>query len=77
VVLTTIGTALLTTAFVYRYSGARLSVIWLLEAQALVFAGIFTREIVFRRRHFARQSARAHIDCGSRRTPRIPPPHPT
>jgi uncharacterized membrane protein len=49
VVLSTIGATLLVAAFAYRYSGARLSVIWLLEAEALLLAGVLTREVVFRR----------------------------
>jgi uncharacterized membrane protein len=49
VILSTIGAVLLVAAFSYRYSGGRLSIIWLLEAEALILAGIFTHEILFRR----------------------------
>ncbi len=49
VMLSTIGTILLASAFSSRYSGGALSVAWLLEAEALLLAGIFTREILFRR----------------------------
>lgn len=49
VVLTTLGSCLLVAAFPYRYSGARLSGSWLAEAETLLLAGIFLREIVFRR----------------------------
>lgn len=48
-ILSTIGAVLLVAAFAYRYSGSRLSVIWLLEAEGLLLAGIFTRESLFRR----------------------------
>ncbi|PYT23669.1 MAG: hypothetical protein DMG58_27585, partial [Acidobacteria bacterium] len=49
VVLTTLGSCLLVAAFPYRYSGARLSATWLAEAEALLLAGVFLREILFRR----------------------------
>lgn len=49
VILSTIGAVLLVAAFPYRFSGARLSVVWLMEAEALFLAGVFTREILFRR----------------------------
>ncbi|HEV2234618.1 MAG TPA: DUF2339 domain-containing protein [Terriglobia bacterium] len=48
-ILTTIGATLLVAAFGVRYSGERLSVLWLMEAEALFLAGVFTREIHFRR----------------------------
>jgi len=48
VILTTLGALLLIAAFPYRYSGGRLSIIWLAEAEALLLAGVFTREILFR-----------------------------
>lgn len=48
-VLTTIGAVLLVAAIPFRYSGARVSVLWLLEAEALFLIGIWTREIVFSR----------------------------
>jgi len=49
VVLCTIGVILLIAAFPFRYSGTRLAVLWLLEAEALLLIGVWTREIVFRR----------------------------
>ncbi len=49
IVLCTIGVVLLVAAFPFRYSGMRLSVLWLLEAEALLLIGVWTREIVFRR----------------------------
>ncbi len=49
VVLTTIGAALLVSAIPFRYSGARLTILWLMEAEALFLVGIFTRESIFRR----------------------------
>jgi hypothetical protein len=49
IVLTTIGVVLLIAAFPFRYSGTRLSVFWLFEAEALLLIGVWTREIIFRR----------------------------
>jgi uncharacterized membrane protein len=49
IVLTTLGSCLLVAAFPYRYSGANLSASWLAEAEALLLAGVFLREILFRR----------------------------
>jgi uncharacterized membrane protein len=49
VILSTVGVVLIGAAFSYRFSGGKLSVIWLLEAEALLLAGVFTREILFRR----------------------------
>jgi uncharacterized membrane protein len=49
IVLSTLGVVLLIAAFPFRYSGARLSVLWLLEAQALLLIGVWTKEIIFRR----------------------------
>jgi predicted membrane protein DUF2339 len=49
IVLSTLGVALLIAAFPFRYSGARLSVLWLMEAQALLLIGVWTKEIIFRR----------------------------
>ena len=48
VVLCTIGVILLIAAFPFRYSGTRLGVLWLLEAEALLLIGVWTRETVFR-----------------------------
>jgi len=49
VVLSTLGVILLVAAFPFRYSGSQLSVLWLLEAEALLVIGIWTKEVVFRR----------------------------
>ncbi len=49
IVLLTIGIVQLVAAFPFRYSGMRLSVFWLLEAEAILLLGVWTREIVFRR----------------------------
>lgn len=48
IILSTIGAILFAAAFPFRYSGLRLPVLWLAEAEALVLAGVFTREILFR-----------------------------
>jgi len=47
-VLAILGAVLLVAAFPFRYSGGRLSVLWLVEAEALLIAGIVNREMVFR-----------------------------
>jgi hypothetical protein len=49
IILTTIAVALLVAAIPFRYSGGRLAVLWLLESEALLLAGVLTRESVFRR----------------------------
>jgi uncharacterized membrane protein len=49
IVLSTMGIVLLIAAFPFRYSGARLSVLWIMEAEALLLVGVWTKEIVFRR----------------------------
>jgi len=49
IVLSTLGVILLIAAFPFRYSGMRLSVLWLLEAEALLLIGVWTKEVVFRR----------------------------
>jgi uncharacterized membrane protein len=49
IVLSTLGAILLIAAFPFRYSGARLSVLWLLEAETLLLIGVWTREVVYRR----------------------------
>lgn len=49
IVLSTLGVVLLVAACPFRYSGVRLSVLWLVEAEALLLIGVWTREIVFRR----------------------------
>ncbi len=48
IILSTIGATLVAVAFPFKYSGLRLPVLWMAEAEALVLAGIFTREILFR-----------------------------
>jgi uncharacterized membrane protein len=49
IVLSTLGIILVVAAFPFRYSGSQLSVLWLLEAEALLLIGVWTREIIFRR----------------------------
>jgi hypothetical protein len=49
VILSTLGVGLLVAAFPFRYSGYRLSILWLAESQTLLLAGVLTREILFRR----------------------------
>ena len=49
IVLSTLGVVLLIAAFPFRYSGGRLSVLWLAEAEALLLIGVWTKEVVFRR----------------------------
>ena len=48
VILSTLGVALLVAAFPFRYSGYRLSILWLVEAETFFLAGVLTREILFR-----------------------------
>ena len=49
VILSTLGAGLLVAAFPFRYSGYRLSILWLAESETLFLAGVLTREILFRR----------------------------
>ncbi len=49
IVLATLGSALLFAAIPFRYSGSDLSLLWLIAAETFLLAGVFTREIVFRR----------------------------
>jgi hypothetical protein len=49
VVLATLGSVLLVAAIPFRYSGSDLSILWLMAAEALLLAGVFLSEIVFRR----------------------------
>jgi len=49
VTLSTLGSVLLVAAVPFRYSGSRLSVLWLAETEALFFAGVRLPEILFRR----------------------------
>ncbi|HME34476.1 MAG TPA: DUF2339 domain-containing protein [Candidatus Sulfotelmatobacter sp.] len=48
-ILSTIGATLLVAAMPFRFTGARLDGLWLLEAETLLLAGVFVREIHFRR----------------------------
>jgi len=49
IILSAIGIILLVAAIPFKYSGMDTAVIWLAEAQMLILAGVFTREILFRR----------------------------
>ena len=49
IVLATIGSVLLIAAVPYRFSGSRLPVLWLAEAEALFLMGVSIREVIFRR----------------------------
>ncbi|HZQ93053.1 MAG TPA: DUF2339 domain-containing protein [Terriglobales bacterium] len=49
VVLAIIGSTLMVAAIPFRYSGSSLAVLWLVEAEALFLAGLWLRELVFRR----------------------------
>lgn len=49
IVLSTLGCCLFVAAFPFRYSGETLPATWLALAEALLFSGVFLREIVFRR----------------------------
>jgi uncharacterized membrane protein len=49
IVLSTIGVVMLIAAFPFRYSGERLAVLWLMDAEALLLIGVWTKEVVFRR----------------------------
>ena len=49
IVLCTLGVVLLIAAFPFRFSDARLSVLWLADAEALLLIGVWTKEIIFRR----------------------------
>ena len=49
IVLSTLGVILLVAALPFRFTGTRLSVLWLFEAEALLLIGVWTREVVFRR----------------------------
>jgi hypothetical protein len=48
IVLSTLGSCLLVAAIPFRFSGGTLSAVWLAEAEALLLAGVFLKEIVFR-----------------------------
>jgi hypothetical protein len=49
VVLSSIGSVLLLAAIPFRFSGANWSLLWLLQAEVLLLAGLRLREVVFRR----------------------------
>ena len=49
VVLTSLGSCLLAAAFPQRFSDSTLSIAWLAEGEVLLLAGMFLREILFRR----------------------------
>jgi hypothetical protein len=49
VILSSIGTILLIAAIPFKYSGMDTAIIWLAEAQMLLLAGVFVREVLFRR----------------------------
>ena len=49
IVLATLGSVLLVAAIPFRYSGSDLSVLWLAAAETFLLAGVFLREVVFRR----------------------------
>lgn len=49
IVLATLGSVLLVAAIPFRYSGSNLSLLWLAAAEAFLLAGVFIREVVFRR----------------------------
>ena len=48
-ILATIGITLLVAAMPFHFTGGRLDALWLLEAETLLLAGVFVREIHFRR----------------------------
>jgi uncharacterized membrane protein len=49
IVLTTLGSCLIAAAFPRRFADTALSITWLAEGEALLLAGVFLKEIVFRR----------------------------
>ena len=56
VVLSTLGVVLLVAAFPFHYSRTRLSVLWLLEAEALLLIGVWTKKLCF--------AVAAAVTCG-------------
>ncbi len=46
--LSIIGASLMVAAIPFRYSGSQLSVLWLVEAEVLLLAGVLAREALFR-----------------------------
>ena len=48
-ILSTIGVTLLIAAMPFHFTGGRLDTLWLLEGETLLLAGVFVREIHFRR----------------------------
>ena len=49
IVLTVLGSALMFAAVPFRYSGNNVAILWLIGGEALLVAGVFVSEIVFRR----------------------------
>lgn len=49
VILSTIGAVLLVAAIPFKFSGMDMAIIWLAQAQVLFLAGVFSREVLFRR----------------------------
>lgn len=49
IVLTVLGTAMTVGAIPLHFSGTSMAVVWLVEAEALFVAGVWAREVVFRR----------------------------
>ena len=49
VVLSVLGTALMTLAVPFRYSGNNMALLWLIGAQAFLIVGAMVKEVVFRR----------------------------
>jgi predicted membrane protein DUF2339 len=49
VILSTIGIVLLVAAVPFKYSGMGTAILWLIQAETLIFAGVLTRETLFRR----------------------------
>lgn len=48
-ILSTIGIVLLVAAVPFKYSGMGTAILWLAQAETLIFAGVLTRETLFRR----------------------------
>lgn len=49
VLLSSIGTVLMVAAIPFKFTGMDIAIIWLAESQILLLAGVFNREILFRR----------------------------
>ncbi len=48
-ILATVGTVAIVAAIPFKYSGSNVEVLWLALAQAMLFAGVFAGELIFRR----------------------------